>query len=66
MGTPLARHITGFLTTENYNVDTNTLLFQQLTYGSDLALEENETEELSYALDLGDGRQLIYTYILWW
>lgn len=53
---------TGFLTTENYNVDTNTLFFQQLTYGSSLALEENETEELSYALDLGDGRQLIYTY----
>ncbi len=53
---------TGFLTTENYNVDTNTLLFQQLTYGSGLSLEENEIEELSYALDLGDGRQLIYTY----
>jgi len=53
---------TGFLTTENYNVDTNTLLFQQLTYGASINLEEEEIEELSYALDLGDGRQLVYTY----
>ncbi len=53
---------TGFLTTENYNVDTNNLLFQQLTNGSSISLEENEIEELSYMLDLGDGRQLVYTY----
>jgi YidC/Oxa1 family membrane protein insertase len=53
---------TGFLTTENYNVDTNTLLFQQLTFGNSISLEEGEIEELSYALELGDGRQLIYTY----
>lgn len=53
---------TGFLTTENYNVDTNQLLFQQITSGSSLLLEEGEIEELSYALDLGSGRQLVYTY----
>ncbi len=53
---------TGFLTTENYNVDTNTLLFQQLTFGNSVSLEEGEVDELSYSLDLGDGRQLVYTY----
>ena len=52
----------GFLTTENYNVDTDRLLFQQLTFGRSMSLEEGEIEELSYALELGDGRQLIYTY----
>lgn len=53
---------TGFLTTENYNVDTNNLLFQQITLGTSANLEEEEIEELSYSLDLGDGRQLVYTY----
>lgn len=52
----------GFLTTENYNVDTNTLLFKQLSFGTSAVVEDGETNELSYALDLGDGRQLIYTY----
>ena len=52
----------GFLTTENYNVDTNTLLFQQITLGSSLSLEDEEIKELSYSLNLSDGRQLIYTY----
>ena len=52
----------GFLTTENYNVDTNTLLFKQLSFGTSAVVDEGETNELSYALDLGDGRQLIYTY----
>jgi YidC/Oxa1 family membrane protein insertase len=56
---------TGFLTTENYNVDTNKLLFTQLTSGSSIFLEEGEVEELSYALELGDGRQMIYTYTLY-
>ena len=52
----------GFLTTENYNLDTNTLLFKQLSFGTSAVVDEGETNELSYALDLGAGRQLIYTY----
>ena len=52
----------GFLTTENLNVDTQNLLFTQITTGSTLALNEGDTRELKYALQLSDGRQIVYTY----
>lgn len=52
----------GFLSTENYNVDTQNLLFSQVNRGSFLNLGEGETKELSYALELSDGRQIVYTY----
>jgi YidC/Oxa1 family membrane protein insertase len=52
----------GFLTTENYNVDTDRLLFNQLTTGTGFTLTTGDSRELSYALPLGDGRQMIYTY----
>lgn len=53
---------TGFLTTENYNVETRNILFDQITSGTSFAIGEGDSKELSYALDLGDGRQLVYTY----
>lgn len=52
----------GFLTTENLNVDTQNLLFSQITTGSSLTLNEGDTRELKYALQLKDGRQIVYTY----
>lgn len=52
----------GFLTTENYNVDTNNLLFEQITLGTSLNVADEDAKELTYALDLGDGRQVVYTY----
>lgn len=52
----------GFLTTENFNVDTQNLLFTQINSGSSLTLNEGETRELKYALELSDGRQIVYTY----
>ncbi|MEP1152465.1 MAG: membrane protein insertase YidC [Balneola sp.] len=52
----------GFLTTENYNVDTQNLLFTQINSGSSLTVGEGDTRELKYALQLSDGRQVVYTY----
>lgn len=52
----------GFLTTENYNVDTQNLLFTLINSGSSLNIGEGETKELKYALQLNDGRQIVYTY----
>ena len=52
----------GFLTTENYNVDTQNLLFKQLATGSELSLNPDDTKELQYVLELADGRKVLYTY----
>lgn len=52
----------GFLSTENYNVETQNILFTPVSqYNTDVILEEG-TAELSYALEVGDGRQIMYTY----
>lgn len=52
----------GFLTTENYNVETRNLLFEQVTSGNSFTLDGEESQELTYALNIGDGRQIVYTY----
>ncbi|MDR8393636.1 membrane protein insertase YidC [Aliifodinibius sp. S!AR15-10] len=54
----------GFLSNENYNVETSDILFEQVTQGSTLQLEEGETRELQYALNLENGGQILYTYTL--
>lgn len=52
----------GFLSTENYNVETQSILFSQVNAGTSLGVAEGDSKELSYVLSLGDGRQLMYTY----
>ncbi|HLR32581.1 MAG TPA: membrane protein insertase YidC, partial [Fodinibius sp.] len=52
----------GFLTNENFNVETDKLVFEQLTPGENLALEEGETGELQYALTISDTQRLLFTY----
>lgn len=52
----------GFLTTENFNVETDELVFEQITPGDSLYLAEGETKELAYALNISDSQRLIYTY----
>lgn len=52
----------GFLTTENHNIDTQNLMFRQLTPGSVIRAEAGRPAELQFALDLAGGRQLLYTY----
>ncbi|MEX2603929.1 MAG: membrane protein insertase YidC [Gracilimonas sp.] len=54
----------GFLSTENYNVETQNLLFRQVTQGSSLSIRSGEQREVRYELDLEDGRKVIITYLL--
>lgn len=55
----------GFLTTENYNVDTQNLLFKQVTRGTKLTVNEDDSKELQYVLELADGNQILYTYLFY-
>jgi len=54
----------GFLSTENYNVDTNQLLFRQVTESRNIQLGADETTLLVYELELEDGRTLTFEYTL--
>ncbi len=53
---------TGFLTTENYNIETQNLIFKQVNAGSSVTVTEGDSKELTYVLDLENGRRLEYTY----
>ncbi len=52
----------GFLTTENYNIETQNLIFRQVNAGSSITVTEGDSKELTYVLDLENGRRLEYTY----
>lgn len=52
----------GFLTTENYNIETQNLIFRQVNAGNSVTVAEGDSKELTYVLDLEDGRRLEYTY----
>lgn len=54
----------GFLSNENYNIETDAILFEQVTTGNRMQLNEGETRELKYALNLENGGRIIYTYEL--
>lgn len=54
----------GFLTSENYNVETNELVFEQITEGDTLSVAAGETQEIKYALNVNDEKRLVYTYTL--
>ena len=51
-----------FISTENYRVETDQLMFEQLTPENEIVLEGDDQAELQYALTLEDGSRLIYTY----
>jgi len=55
----------GFLTSENYNVETSELVFEQLTQGQSLSIAENDSAQVRYALNISDDKRLIYTYTLY-
>jgi YidC/Oxa1 family membrane protein insertase len=52
----------GFLSTQNYDIETDRLLFRQVTSGNRMQLEEGETATLQYVLEVEDGKRLYYTY----
>lgn len=54
----------GFLSTENYYVETQAFNFTPLTTESEIVLGENDTREIAYELALEDGRRLQIIYQL--
>ena len=54
----------GFLSTDNYNVETQNILFRQVTQGNSINISSGEQREVRYELELEDGRKLIITYLL--
>lgn len=52
----------GFLSTENYNINSQDLLFQQRHGQQNIRLEAGQEERLVYDLELEDGRTLTLEY----
>ncbi|MEX0945643.1 MAG: YidC/Oxa1 family insertase periplasmic-domain containing protein [Balneolaceae bacterium] len=52
----------GFLSSQNYNIETNELVFEPLFEPEDVELTEDENVSLSYRLNLQQGSEIIYTY----
>ena len=55
----------GFLSSENYNIETDQLVFEQLTDGNSLTLAEGDTTQLRYALNISENKRILYTYTLY-
>jgi YidC/Oxa1 family membrane protein insertase len=55
----------GFLTSENYNVETDQLVFEQLTPGQSLSIAEGDSSQVQYALNVSENKRLVYTYTLY-
>ena len=54
----------GFLTTENYNVETNQLVFKPITQQKSITIGKGDTAQVKYALNISDSKRLVYTYTL--
>lgn len=54
----------GFISTQNYNIETRSLVFSQSTPGGGITLSEGETTTLEYVFEPEPGKRLVYTYTL--
>lgn len=52
----------GFLSSENYNIESNTILFEPLFSTSRINVAEGESQQLRYRLRMDDDSQIVYTY----
>lgn len=52
----------GFLSRENYNIESNNLLFEPVTTDDRIEVAEGASEQLSYRLRLDDDSEMIFTY----
>lgn len=52
----------GFLSSENYNIETDRLLFQPLNNTDDIELNGDQEATLAYALELEGGGSIIFRY----
>lgn len=55
----------GFVSTQNYNIETDQILFNQLTSGTNSILQSGQDQSVSYALEFPNGERLVYTYYLY-
>ncbi len=53
-----------FLSTENYNIETDNLLFHPVSHDPVVSLSHGETVTLQYELELEDGSKMIYSYTI--
>ncbi|MEX0680719.1 MAG: membrane protein insertase YidC [Balneolales bacterium] len=53
-----------FLSTENYNIETDKLLFRPVAHEPRITLGEGEITTLQYELLLEDGNRILYTFTL--
>ncbi|MEO1022638.1 MAG: membrane protein insertase YidC [Bacteroidota bacterium] len=58
----IAAYSLGFLSTENYNIDTKNLRFTPIRYQSSISVEEGGQAELTYALPASNGGEILFTY----
>lgn len=54
----------GFLTSENYNVETDELVFKPLTNTDSLTIAKGDTARVRYALNISEDQRIVYTYTL--
>lgn len=52
----------GFLSSQNYNIETNNILFEPLYSSNRIEIGEGESEQLRYQLQLDDDSRILYTY----
>ncbi len=52
----------GFLSEQNYNIETNELVFEPLNDPGLVELANDERTQISYRLRVGDGAEIIYNY----
>ncbi|MEX2368127.1 MAG: membrane protein insertase YidC [Balneolaceae bacterium] len=60
--TSRSAYVLGFLSNQNYNIETDQLLFRQVTDRDEIRLNGNQNDQLQYALELENGGRIIYTY----
>lgn len=52
----------GFLSAQNYNIESNTILFEPLFSNDRIIVDEGESRQISYQLRLDDNSRILYTY----
>jgi YidC/Oxa1 family membrane protein insertase len=54
----------GFLSTDNYNVETQNILFDQVTNAQSINIRQGEQREIRYELPVDESRKVVVTYLL--
>jgi len=52
----------GFLSSQNYNIESNTILFEPLATSGRIEVTEGDSAQISYRLRMDDDSQILYTY----